>query len=203
MSSPKAKEDDAQAPSPSSASEPGHKPAGKPDSSTTTNSSHPENGGILRESFGPAVKTTVKSFQTFISFIVGVSIFGASTFAIIAGQIQDPRQLSPTARFDMQTVRIFLALAWLYFIIALGVAGFSSSILTLKQEKHSVLTEDWHRRWKKFSLAASIFLQSLVIGAFWFLSLALIAYVEVVGWIAVVVSGAAGIFALVLWIKQI
>lgn len=168
-----------------------------------TNSAHVENAlPALHESLSAAVSVTVESFQFFLSFIVGISIFGASIFATIVGQMQDPIQLNPHAYFSMQTVRIFMAIAWLFFIAALGVAGFSSSVLVREKEKNGNLTENWRKRWKKFGLAVSFMLQTLVIGAFLFLSLGLVAYAEVVGWIAVAITiGAAGI-AITLWVEQ-
>lgn len=168
-----------------------------------TNSAHVENAlAATPADLSAAVSLTVESFQFFLSFIVGISIFGASIFATIVGQIQDPRQLNPHAYFSMQTVRIFMAIAWLSFVAALGVAGFSSSVLILEKEKNSNLTENWRRRWSKFGLAVSFTLQALVVGAFLFLSLGLVAYTKVVGWIAVAITIAAAGIAISLWVKQ-
>ncbi|RAK81454.1 uncharacterized protein BO72DRAFT_492282 [Aspergillus fijiensis CBS 313.89] len=168
-----------------------------------SNSDHVQNGLPIRQADPSAdVLVTVQSFQSFLSFIVGISIFGASIFATIIGQLQDPRQLNPHAYFSMQTVRVFVAIAWLLFIAALGVAGFSSSVLILEQERNANLTGDWRRRWNKPGLVVSLMLQILVIGAFLFLSLGLVAYTAAVGWTAVATSIAAAAVAIFLLVKQ-
>ncbi|KAF3803299.1 hypothetical protein GCG54_00013408 [Colletotrichum gloeosporioides] len=38
-------------------------------------------------------ETSVKDYQIFITIMLTISIFGASTFAIIAGQMEDPAEL--------------------------------------------------------------------------------------------------------------
>jgi hypothetical protein len=76
----------------------------------------------------------IKSFEGFLSFVIGVSIFGASTFTVVVSQIQDPSDLYAKPRFTAETVRTFLAIAWLLFILALGIVGFSMSVVTFQRE---------------------------------------------------------------------
>src|SRR5579859_3097453 len=76
----------------------------------------------------------IKSFEGFLSFVIGVSIFGASTFAVVVSQIANPSDLYAKPRFTAKTVRTFLAISWLLFILALGIVGFSMSVVTYQRE---------------------------------------------------------------------
>lgn len=136
----------------------------------------------------PHVQQSVKDFETFISFTFSISIFGASTFAIIAGQMADPADIwKPEAPpFSLGTVRVFLGIAWLCFVLALAVAGYSSSILVLhRQRAGGVYDRSWGKAWDRFGVVASVALHLLLVCAFLFLSLGLVAYVGAVGWVAV------------------
>ncbi|KAK1765093.1 hypothetical protein QBC33DRAFT_545719 [Phialemonium atrogriseum] len=151
------------------------------------------------------VELSVKDFQTFISFIFSISIFGASTFAVIVGQMTDPADIWKPGPppFTMSRVRTFLAVAWLCFVLALAVAGYSSSVLTLwRQRAGGEYDGAWVRKWDAFGIAASALLHLLIVMAFLFLSLALVAYVGVVGWIAVGFSSLALFFVAQLSIFQ-
>ncbi|KAK0611741.1 hypothetical protein B0T14DRAFT_500778 [Immersiella caudata] len=147
----------------------------------------------------PRVQQSVKDFETFISFIFSISIFGASTFAIIAGQMVDPIDIwkPDPPPFHIDTVRNFLGIAWLCFVLALAVAGYSSSILVLhRQNAGGVYDQKWGRAWDRFGLASSVVLHLLLVCAFLFLSLSLVAYVGAVGWVAVGFSSLAIAFVL-------
>lgn len=153
---------------------------------------------VTRQS-DPHVEQSVRDFQTFVSFILSISLFGASTFAIIAGQMTDPVDIwKPTPPpFDLSTVRTFLGIAWLCFVLSLAVAGYSSSILVLHRHRaEGIYDENWGRAWDRFGLAASVVLHLLLVVAFMFLSLSLVAYVGVVGWVAVGFSALAVVFVL-------
>ncbi|KAF4462763.1 hypothetical protein FALBO_10413 [Fusarium albosuccineum] len=111
--------------------------------------------------------SSVEEYKMFITLVFGVSIFGASTFAVAIGQMTDPVDIwKPNqAPFSMHRVRTFLGSAWLCFILAIAVAGYSSSLLTLlKRRADGVYDSSW---------------------TFLFLSLAMVPYAVVPGWIAV------------------
>jgi len=160
---------------------------------------------VTRQS-DPLVEQSVRDFETFVSFILSISLFGASTFAIIAGQMTDPVDIwKPTPPpFALSTVRAFLGIAWLCFVLSLAVAGYSSSILFLRRhEAEGIYDRNWGRAWDRFGLAASVILHLLVVVAFMFLSLCLVAYVGVVGWVAVGFAALAAVFVLGLSAHQI
>lgn len=147
------------------------------------------------------VEQSVKDFQMFISFIFSVAIFGASTFAVIAGQMADPADLwrPDGPPFRLPTVRVFLSVAWLCFVLAIALAGYSSSLLTvLRQRASGVYSRAWGRGWDNIGILVSVVLHLLLVTAFLFLSLALVAYVGTVGWVAVGFSAVAIMFVLAL-----
>ncbi|KAK1753767.1 hypothetical protein QBC47DRAFT_387099 [Echria macrotheca] len=155
---------------------------------------------ITRQS-DPLVQQSVEDFERFISFIFSISIFGASTFAIIAGQMADPVDIwkPDPPPFSLATVRTFLGIAWLCFVLSLAVAGYSSSLLSLsRQSVGGVVDKDWGRAWDRFGLAASVVLYLLSAVAFLFLSLSLVAYAGPVGWVAVGFTSLALLFVLAL-----
>jgi hypothetical protein len=98
---------------------------------------------------------------------------------------------------------VFLALAWLLFVVALGIAGFSLSVVTIRRERvRKESDQAWNIRWKRLGLASSFVLQACILGAFMFLSLAVVAYTEGGGWTAVACTSAAGVLALGLLLWQ-
>ena len=132
-----------------------------------------------------------KSFETFLSFVLTLSIFGASTFTVVVSEIANPNEINASARFARETVRSFLGIAWLLFVFALGAVSFSMSARAYVREHPAIEVKGGSKlRWE---LIASSLIQISVIAAFFFLSLALVAYTEVVGWIAVGLSSTTAI----------
>ncbi|KAH9238361.1 hypothetical protein K456DRAFT_1173261 [Colletotrichum gloeosporioides 23] len=148
---------------------------------------------------------SVKDFQMFITIVLTILIFGASTFAIISGQMQDPAELwKPVPpSFSLATVRRFLAAAWLCFILTIAIAGYTSSVLTILRQRAERLNDHtWHTHWEILGIASSVLLHILLVLAFLFLSLGLVAYVGTIGWVAVGFSCLAGTFVASLSIFQ-
>ena len=143
------------------------------------------------------IQRSIEEYRGFITFIFSVSIFGASTFAVIVGQMADPTDIwKPDAPpFNLGTVRKFLAIAWLCFILSIAVAGYSSSILTIWREGQAdfYAPAGW-KRWNALGIVASTLMHLLIVTAFLFLSLALVAYVGTVAWVAVGFVTLAGLF---------
>lgn len=151
------------------------------------------------------VETSIKDYQLFVTIVLTISIFGASTFAVIAGQMEDPAELwkPDPPPFSLKTVRRLLGAAWVCFILTMAVAGYSSSLLTiLRQQAKARNDASWHRSWDKIGIAAPVMLHSLLVLAFLFLSLALVAYAGAIGWVGVGVSCLAGAFVCWLSIVQ-
>jgi hypothetical protein len=114
-----------------------------------------------------------------------------------------------------QNVRTYLSLAWVFFTIALGSSTIAQAVLALKRPtvRHifwssadgpcptlSTQEEEWYNLiWIMFHLI-SLFLQILVLLAFFFLALVVVAYVELVGWAAVGFTVLIIIGTIVVWI---
>jgi hypothetical protein len=140
--------------------------------------------GILHKK----TQSTIETYRFFIMFTVAISIFGASTFAVIAGQMTDPADIwKPSAPpLTLTTVRALLAMAWLCFSFSLVVAGYSFSILMLFERNASRRPGDQSmKKWFPIGFVASVLLHLLIAVAFLLLSISLIAYVGLLGWVIV------------------
>ena len=95
--------------------------------------------------------------------ISSVSTLGASvTFILIAVDLKDPAEISKTHYFDLSTVRIFLAVSWLLFMIALGFSFFLAGIIKDREE---------NTMWGRLDAVASGSLYVLVLSAVLFMGL--------------------------------
>jgi hypothetical protein len=137
----------------------------------------------------------VKWFESFLPATIGIATVGSSvTFTTIVSQLQDPARLDPNdpaavtpTVFHRETVRTFLATSWLLFVIALGFASFATLLLNFHRGE---VKEGFSLSRKNFGyevagILVSFILETLLLGAFLFLALALVAYSQTVGWIAV------------------
>ncbi|OHF04063.1 hypothetical protein CORC01_00402 [Colletotrichum orchidophilum] len=119
--------------------------------------------------------------------------------------MEDPAELWKPKQppFSLPMVRRFLAVAWLCFILTIAIAGYSSSLLTiLRQQAQDSDDRSWHRNWDKVGIASSVLVHILLVLAFLFLSLGLVAYVGAIGWVGVGFSSLAGTFVIGLSIFQ-
>lgn len=111
------------------------------------------------------------------------STLGSSvTFALIVSQLQDPLSDVATKQiFDLSTVRILIATSWLLFTTTLIFSFLLAAMLK------------WWRSHPNSSVNDGFWILGLLYvllgGAFLCLSLAVAAYVQVVGFIAVAVIG--------------
>lgn len=165
-------------------------------------------------------------WNTFTKAFVGISIFGASiTFSIILSNFADPALPDPSkpnlekhVPFPLETVRVFLAVSWLLFVMVLGFASVTGMLLIDPYLQDRFGHQDdvkkaMERRLKlpifeaEMTLATglgllSLALEGLTIAAFLFLSLAVASYVPVVGWIGVGFISCMAAVVLYLWISM-
>jgi hypothetical protein len=150
--------------------------------------------------------------EGFLPSVIVLSSFGGSiTFTVIPSQNQ-----SPDSRFNPQNVRNYLALAWLFFVLALGAASTAQMVLTFHRPTVKAGFEKRpYRKWKKdvkdpgrwdFAVVRmfcwfplSLLLQMLVLLAFLFLSFVVFAYAPAVGSVALGFTGLSTIGVVVLW----
>jgi hypothetical protein len=134
-------------------------------------------------------------FSAFFTAILSISTLGASlTFDfVLNGSLRTPPADSIFTTTHLQT---FVALAWLFFVLALASAAAFQTLLKFYGE---VLKTAWDRggRGRKgaqwVGMAVSALLYGLVITAFTFLSLIVTAFTPAIGWTAVGFTGAFAI----------
>ena len=134
-------------------------------------------------------------YHEYLKAVIGIAVLGGQiTFTLIVSEIADPARLKPSlddtpqpttkSVFQRETVRLLIALSWLCFTLALGLA-----IFALLQSSHRISRGDPLPHVTSFfyvwidSVIRALNLLPLV--AFFLLSLAAAAYVPIVGWIAV------------------
>ena len=135
-------------------------------------------------------------FENFFKTIAGIATLGASiTFSKI---VQSPVPPFQDFHYDKIAVQWFLAVSWLFFVLALAFTSFFASLLSLfrPQAVEYFGTKSTHKRrtvmW--YATGASALLYGLSIVAFVFTSLVVVAYAGPVGWVAVSASVAFGLF---------
>lgn len=145
-----------------------------------------------------------------IPIVFGLSSFGGSiTFTVIPSRIQS----QAISLFNDEAIRYFLALAWLFFALALGSASISQLVVALNREQiKEMLAEEaegsrgssafrktfaglWFR-------CFGLILQVLVLLAFLFLGLVVVAYAPNVGFIAVAFTLICLVGSSVFWARS-
>jgi len=86
--------------------------------------------------------------DVFYKNIGTVAALGASiTFALIVSDIADPRGIFRHVRFDLSTVRILIAVAWMLFMIALSLS-FSIG-QSVKRDGSEKTPTEFERKWMR------------------------------------------------------
>ncbi|KAF4446866.1 hypothetical protein F53441_9570 [Fusarium austroafricanum] len=110
--------------------------------------------------------------------MIAISVFGASTFAVIMGEMTDPAKIwAPEApTFTLKTVRLFLSVSWLAFAVSIALAGYSGSFLALMRQKaKGEIDEETIKKWTPTGLVVSAALHLLIVTGFFFMALSLVA----------------------------
>ena len=143
-------------------------------------------------------------WDEFLRHTITISVFGGSiTLTVIVQAIQDPAELNKDSRFHHDTVRIFLTVAWLLFVSALALALVSSLLLPFDHKAVSrAFGEGLPSMVGVLFHVLSFLLCAVLLGAFIMLSLCVVAYVEVVGWIGFGVTSVTAIIALFCWLRR-
>jgi hypothetical protein len=136
---------------------------------------------------------------------IALATFGGSiTFSVIPTQLET----SHNSRIDIEEVRNFLALAWLFFALALATASAGQLILAFHRDAVKVRFEKGTAGsacLQKLAVGflcwfpVSLLLQVLILLAFLFLALVISAYAPAVGWVAVGFTSLAIPVAMLFW----
>jgi hypothetical protein len=168
-------------------------------SSTAYNKSYGDHPGLesgLIYSPNQSTSNARSWWDSFSKGVIGISTFGASiSFSVIVTDLPDPvairaastSSLAAKITFEKETVRKFLSLAWLMFLLALGFALISQLKLRKSDGTGGSL---------KF---LGLILNGLILSAFMFLSLSVAAYVPEVGMAGVGFLSWFGLMILGMW----
>ncbi|KAF4443708.1 hypothetical protein FACUT_1133 [Fusarium acutatum] len=139
-----------------------------------------ENQASKQDSIHSSSKTNsddLEVFRFFVVTMIAISVFGASTFAVIVGEMTDPADIYATPTFTLKTVRLFLSVSWLAFAVSIALAGYSGSFLALMRQKaKGEIDEEMIRKWTPAGLVVSAALHLLIVTGFLFMALSLVAY---------------------------
>lgn len=145
-------------------------------------------------------------FDGYLTAIISTAVLGGQvTFTVIVGDISDPATLGrhgpdagPPKVFSRETVRFLVALSWLFFVSALGLAIVAKLVFCnvpfvgadgLKPGPSSSVL-----------IILTLALNGLSVAAFLLLSVAVTAYVPIVGWMGVVLLSLYFVGVLWLWL---
>jgi len=158
--------------------------------------------------------------ENLLPSVLALAILGGSiTFSIIPS-VDDKNP--PNQRWSPQDVRTYLSLAWLFFTLALGVSTVAQVVLAFHRpairlgfwnpendgpepnNASQIRNEYWYKAVKTMfcCFPLSLALQLLVLLAFFFLALVIVAYAEAVGWVAVALTGISIFGAVTVWLIQ-
>lgn len=173
-------------------------------SSTTQRISHPPS--IREDEHGhsicrihPMTHHTAESvsawFNGFFTTVIGIATLGASiTFSYVIGTVATPPPQTP---FGSEEIQVFLGISWLLFLLALAFASLGSTMLTFFKDHWR---KDWNGEHGKksqtevqlYATFATGLLGGLVVAAFVFLCLVIVAFTPIIGWISLGFTTAFG-----------
>ncbi len=146
----------------------------------------------------------------YLKGIIGISVFGGQiTFTVLVSEIADPADVVRPVRanadpaftptFPRETVRTFIGISWLLFIISLGISVFLKMILSDRNDRDRLVrnlsTQGFHRLYSVITFV----LNTLSVAPFLFLSLATTAYLPVVGWIGTAFVSLFAVVVCITW----
>jgi zinc transporter ZupT len=151
-------------------------------------------------------KTMVTKFhENLFKGTLAISTLGASiTFQVVIQQIAEDLDKSRYHTFRRKTARNFLAIAWLLFTVALGVASLAAIMLALNQDRFRKGVDNVNRDfYEKIAAGTSGLLLFIMLSAFLFCSLAVTAYCEGAGWAGVGLTVVFLALSLCVWLLHI
>ncbi|KAL5340985.1 hypothetical protein BJX70DRAFT_84943 [Aspergillus crustosus] len=151
--------------------------------------------------------TTIHSWWlSYLQGLAGVSTFGASlTFAILT-TVADPS----SNRFNKATIQTFIAVAFLLFLIVIGICNFLYYLIYFGKDMYFTKVDDFKKspQWllldfpfNQWLHCANLLVTSILLFAFLMLALVIIGYSEVVGWITLSCVGLYYVAYLVFWVS--
>lgn len=156
-------------------------------------------------------------WMQYLAGIIGVSTLGASiTFGVLTTSSSDPLRRaengseSSLSRFGDSTVKNFLAIAFLLFLITIGFGNLIYSLLIFYQKEYFADSESFRRKIGSMKLISfnrllhllNLILTSTMLAAFIFLALVTVAFAKVVGWVILGFVCFYWIIYFIIWWRQ-
>lgn len=154
---------------------------------STTNRARSRSGGHRADGPMPEDRDFWGWLDNYLTGIIGIALLGGQiTFTVLVSEIADPAQTVAPPRaptFGRETVRTFIAVAWLLFTTLMGISVFVKILLSDPRERGWLVRRLGAGRFRAGYAALTLLLNALSIVPFLFLALAATAYVPVVGWL--------------------
>lgn len=145
------------------------------------------------------VPLSIQWLEKFLPAIIQFSIFGGSiTFAVILSQNEPPDRY-----WTKNEVQSFLCTSWLFFTLTLLFA--SACEMTLSFHRKDII-EGRCYSWMTYfftKIPISLVLQILILLALLYVSLVIVAYSKLNGWVAIGFTSAFFVFAIIAWIVEL
>lgn len=149
----------------------------------------------ISQSILEALTKNLDSWEQYFSGMIIIAIFGGQiTFTIVLSDIYDPRKVFareslPYLGTDKEKVRVFVALAFLFFSIALGAAAVGKIVLANPTTKTQILRSLRKKQYSplKWLTITACCIDYFPMLAFLFLGFAVSAYVPGVGFTVVAI----------------
>src|SRR5436190_17961755 len=115
-----------------------------------------------------------KALQGYLSLIITVAFFGASTFSSLISQLAEP------TKFSLGTTRTFLATSWLLFVLTFGSAMASTMLFGPYVALSKVMERPgrYSKGWTRAGIFCLFLTHFSALGGFLFISLVAISYAE-------------------------
>jgi uncharacterized membrane protein len=156
----------------------------------------------------PQLLETIHSWWlSYLQGLAGISTFGASvTFAILTTV-----EASPSSRFEKATIQTFIAVAFLLFLIIIGICNFlyfliyfgkdgKGAYFKMTRFKENLKLLGITFPFNQWLHCANLLVTSILLFAFLMLALVIVGYAEVVGWVTLGCVGLYYIAYLWLWV---
>jgi hypothetical protein len=122
-------------------------------------------------------------FDGYLKGLIGISVFGGQiTFTVVVSDIADPADGGKTPTFSKETVRLLVGISWLLFMVLIGTSVLVKMVISDLSERAWLIQKLGKEGWRRAYSALTFLLNMLSVAPFLFVSLAVVAYLPVVGW---------------------
>jgi len=141
---------------------------------------------------------SIQWFDKFFGAVVAIGTLGAGfTFSVIFSEMENLND-----QVDTNTVRHFLIIAWLLFVLSVAIASMCAALFQFMDREYIWSVNNSGKVVKSVKSLGSLVLQLLIVAAFIMSARALRRYDEDSGKAAEVIIGIFGCLLIVIWIYE-